>query len=99
MSDFSSAFQIALQLIGGLDAELRTIILLSLRVSACAFVIGAPLGAALAVYRFPGRGLLVVLANTLLGLPPVVVGLAVYIFCCRGRARWAPLASCLRPRL
>ena len=82
MSDFSTAFQIALQLIGGLDSELRTIILLSLRVSltgsVCAFLIGAPLGAALAVYRFPGKGMLVVIANTLLGLPPVVVGLAVH---------------------
>ena len=93
MSDFSSALQIALQLIGGLDAELQAIILLSLRVSLtgslCAFAIGAPLGAALAVYRFPGRGVLVVLANTLLGLPPVVVGLAVYILLSRS----GPLGS------
>jgi tungstate transport system permease protein len=93
MSDFSSAFQIAFQLIGGLDAELRTIILLSLRVSltgsVCAFAIGAPLGVALAVYRFPGRGMLVVIANTLLGLPPVVVGLAVYVLLSRS----GPLGS------
>jgi tungstate transport system permease protein len=91
MSDFSSAFQIAFQLIGGLDAELRTIILLSLRVSltgsVCAFAIGAPLGAALAVYRFPG--MLIVIANTLLGLPPVVVGLAVYVLLSRS----GPLGS------
>lgn len=93
MNDFSSAFRVALALIGGLDAELRSIILLSLRISlsasACAFAIGAPLGMALAIYRFPGRGLLVVLANTLLGLPPVVVGLAVYMLLSRS----GPLGS------
>jgi tungstate transport system permease protein len=87
MSDFSSAFKIALQLIVSLDFDLLAIILLSLEVSltasVCAFMIGAPLGTALAVYRFPGRGALVVLANTLLGLPPVVVGLAVYLLLSR----------------
>jgi tungstate transport system permease protein len=87
MSDFSSAFYIALQLIGRFDPELRAIILLSLQVSltgsACAFAIGAPLGTALAVYRFPGRGALVVIANALLGLPPVVVGLAAYLLLSR----------------
>lgn len=93
MNDFSSAFRVALALIGGFDAELRSIILLSLRISltasACAFAIGAPLGMALAIYRFPGRGLLVVLANTLLGLPPVVVGLGVYLLLSRS----GPLGS------
>jgi tungstate transport system permease protein len=87
MTDFSSAFQIALQLIGRFDVDLRAIILLSLQVSLtgslCAFAIGAPLGTALAVYRFPGRGVLIVVANTLLGLPPVVVGLAVYLLLSR----------------
>jgi tungstate transport system permease protein len=87
MNDFSSTFRIALLLIGGLDAELGAIIALSLRVSliasVTAFAIGAPLGMALAIYRFPARGLLVVVANTLLGLPPVVVGLAVYILLSR----------------
>ena len=93
MSDFSSAFKIALQLLGAFDFDLRAIVLLSLEVSmtasACAFVIGAPLGTALAIYRFPGRGVLVVLANTLLGLPPVVVGLAVYLLLSRS----GPLGS------
>jgi tungstate transport system permease protein len=93
MNDFSSAFQIALQLIGRFDPELRSIILLSLQVSlagsACAFAIGAPLGTALAVYRFGGRGLLVVIANTLFGLPPVVAGLAVYVLLSRS----GPLGS------
>jgi tungstate transport system permease protein len=87
MNDFSSAFQIAVALIGRFDVELREIVLLSLQVSltasACAFAIGAPLGTALAVYHFRGRGAVVVLANTLLGLPPVVVGLVVYLLLSR----------------
>jgi tungstate transport system permease protein len=93
MSDFASAFQIALALIAGFDAELGGIVALSLGVSltagVCAFAIGAPLGVALAVYRFPGRGVLVVIANTLLGLPPVVVGLTVYLLLSRS----GPLGS------
>jgi tungstate transport system permease protein len=87
MNDFTSAFQIAVALIGRFDIELREIVLLSLEVSlsasVCAFAIGAPLGMALAVYRFRGRGAVVVLANTLLGLPPVVVGLTVYLLLSR----------------
>ena len=87
MSNVSSPFQIALQLIVTFDLDLRAIILLSLQVSltasVCAFAIGAPLGTALAVYRFPGRDVLVVIANALLGLPPVVVGLAVYVLLSR----------------
>src|SRR6266853_4242653 len=93
MNDFASAFHIAVALIGRLDVELREIVLLSLQVSltasACAFAIGAPLGTALAVYRFRGRGAVVVLANTLLGLPPVVVGLTVYLLLSRS----GPLGS------
>jgi tungstate transport system permease protein len=93
MNDFTSAFEIAVALIGRLDIELREIVLLSLQVSlsasACAFAIGAPLGTALAVYRFRGRGAVVVLANTLLGLPPVVVGLTVYLLLSRS----GPLGS------
>jgi tungstate transport system permease protein len=87
MNDFTSAFFVAFRLIGGLDAELAGIIALSLKVSLaaslCAFAIGAPLGTALAVCRFRGRTLLVIAANTLLGLPPVVVGLAVYLLLSR----------------
>jgi tungstate transport system permease protein len=63
--------------------ELWQIIALSLSVSlsatAAATLVGLPLGAALAVWRFPGRGAIVVAANALLGLPPVVVGLALYL--------------------
>lgn len=65
------------------DADLWAIVLLSLRVSltavAIAALVGMPLGAALAVGRFAGRGGLIVLVNALMGLPPVVVGLAVYL--------------------
>lgn len=65
------------------DRDLIEIVVLSLRVSLSAVVlaalIGVPLGAALAVLRFPGRGALVVLVNALMGLPPVVVGLGVYL--------------------
>jgi tungstate transport system permease protein len=93
MNDFSTAFRIAFQLIVRFDPELRAIVMLSLQVSltasACAFAIGAPLGMILAVYRFPGRGLLVVIANTLLGLPPVVAGLSVYLLLSRS----GPLGS------
>jgi tungstate transport system permease protein len=63
-------------------AEFAHIIGLSLTVSfsatAIAAVVGLPCGAALAICRFPGRRLLILLANAFLGLPPVVVGLAEY---------------------
>src|SRR5690242_10007156 len=55
----------------------------SLTASLLAFAIGAPLGSALSVYRFPGRSALIVIANALLGLPPVVVGLVVYLLLSR----------------
>jgi tungstate transport system permease protein len=87
MSDLGQAFIIALRLIWTLDPELIGIVTLSLRVSlsatAIAFVIGAPVGALLAVTRFPGRNAAIVLANALLGLPPVVVGLIVYLLLSR----------------
>ena len=93
MNDFAAALRTAVDLIVGFDAGLRDIVMLSLAVSltasACAFVIGAPLGTALAIYRFRGRGVLVVVVNALLGLPPVVVGLAVYLLLSRS----GPLGS------
>ena len=65
------------------DADLWAIVLLSLKVSLSAVVIagilGMPFGAFLAVTRFKGRGALIVFLNALMGLPPVVVGLAVYL--------------------
>lgn len=73
----------ALALLFGFDAELWEIILLSLEVSlsavAFASLIGLPLGAAIALYRFPGRHAAIILLNALMGLPPVVVGLIFYL--------------------
>jgi tungstate transport system permease protein len=93
MKDFTEALYTALSLIFQFDAELRQIVFLSLAVSLtasiCAFVIGAPFGATLAVYRFRGRRALIVVANALLGLPPVVVGLVVYLLLSRS----GPLGS------
>ncbi len=87
MQDFWAAFAIALELIAGGDAALAEIVGLSLRVSlsalAIAGLVGFPLGALLAVARFPGRGALGVLVNALMGMPPVVVGLLVYMMLSR----------------
>src|SRR5438874_9898400 len=83
MRDIGHAFLTALGLIGSFDPELIGIVMLSLRVSlsaaVIAMVVGAPLGGALAVSRFRGRQAVIVLANALLGLPPVVVGLLIYL--------------------
>jgi tungstate transport system permease protein len=82
-----NAFGDGLRLILGLDAKLREIVALSLGVSlaavAIATVLALPLGAAIAVARFPGRQALIVLLNALMGLPPVVVGLVVYLLLSR----------------
>jgi tungstate transport system permease protein len=87
MNDLGRAFMLALELIWRLDPGLLDVVLLSLRVSltasVLAFVIGTPLGAALAVNRFRGRTGLIVFVNALLGLPPVVVGLFVYLMLSR----------------
>ncbi|MFK7816377.1 MAG: ABC transporter permease [Gammaproteobacteria bacterium] len=87
MNDFSQAFSKAFQLIFHLDPALLEIIGLSLRVSMTAVliasIIGLPLGAALALYKFYGRGLVVALLNAFMGLPPVVVGLVVYLMLSR----------------
>src|SRR3954471_3984912 len=65
------------------EARLWQIVLLSLQVSLSAVglatLLGLPLGAAIAVGRFPGRKSLIVLLNAMMGLPPVVVGLAIYL--------------------
>lgn len=75
------------------QAELWDIVALSLQVSlsavALATLAGLPLGAAIAVGRFPGRAAIIVLLNALMGLPPVVVGLAVYLLLSRA----GPLGS------
>lgn len=83
MSTFTEGLLEAARLIIFLDSSLVEIVILSMRVTftavAIACVIGFPVGAMLAVFRFPGRGTLIVLVNALMGLPPVVVGLAVYL--------------------
>ena len=87
MQDFSSSFGLAFNLLISFDADLMEIIGLSLRVSLIAVVIAAligfPLGASIAVIRFPGRQVVDVLLNALMGLPPVVVGLLVYMMISR----------------
>ena len=83
MQDFGTAFALAFGLISSGDADLLEIAGLSLKVSltalALACAIGLPAGAALAVSRFRGRGAVLVALNALMGLPPVVVGLVVYL--------------------
>ena len=83
MSDFGNAVLAAAHLIWTLDPELVQIVGLSLVVSvtavALAALLGLPAGAALALVRFAGRGHVIALVNALMGLPPVVVGLAVYL--------------------
>ena len=79
MEDLTSAFSAAFGLIISLDRELVEIVALSLRVSLAAVLlaalVGLPLGAVLAVTRFPGRGACNVVLSALMGLPPVVAGL------------------------
>ncbi len=83
----------AWHLLIGLDSDLLAIIGLSLRVSLSAVMLavlfGAPVGAALAIWAFPGRQVLVVVFNALMALPPVVVGLSVYLLLSRA----GPLGS------
>ncbi|MFO7853910.1 MAG: ABC transporter permease [Paracoccaceae bacterium] len=83
MAGFGDAFAQAAGLVLGLDGELMGIVALSLAVSlsatALACLVGLPLGALLAVTRFRGRGAAVAVLNALMGLPPVVVGLSVYL--------------------
>jgi tungstate transport system permease protein len=81
------ALSTAFALIAGADPALWSIVALSLAVSLSAVVlaalVGLPIGAALALFRFPGRGALVTLFNGMMGLPPVVVGLVVYLLLSR----------------
>jgi tungstate transport system permease protein len=82
-----NGFSAALTLIAGLDRELVRIIFMSLRVSGLALLVatllGLPLAALLGLKRFPGRGAIINLLNTFMGLPPVVVGLFVYLLLSR----------------
>ena len=83
----NNAFYVALSLLLNLDASLFQIVALSLQVSLLAVliaaVLGFPLGAAVALWRFPGRSVMIVVLNALMGLPPVVAGLAVYLLLSR----------------
>ena len=83
----SEALGTALRLLAEFDPKLVEIVLLSLSVSLSAVgiaaLLGFPLGAAIAVGRFPGRRTLIVFLNAFMGLPPVVVGLVVYLLLSR----------------
>ena len=93
MSDLQAAFATALTLVIHFDRNLAEIVLLSMRVSLTAVLlaslIGLPLGAILGLRRFPGHRPAIVLLNALMGLPPVVVGLVVYLLLSRS----GPLGS------
>jgi tungstate transport system permease protein len=93
MNDFTRSVTTALSLIAEADPELIGIVAMSLRVSLTASIvallIGASLGAWLAIAGFRGRQAIIVLTNALLGLPPVVVGLALYLLLSRS----GPLGS------
>jgi len=83
MQDFGQAFAEAFRRLAALDPDLVEIVALSLKVSLSAVLlaclIGLPLGAVLAVTRFPGRAILATFVAAMMGLPPVVVGLGVYL--------------------
>jgi len=83
LSEIIDGVRGAMALLVGLDPALLQILRLSLTISLsaalAAAVVGLPLGAVLATCEFPGRGLLILVANALLGLPPVVVGLGLYL--------------------
>ncbi|MEM9761650.1 MAG: ABC transporter permease [Pseudomonadota bacterium] len=87
MQDFGDAFALAFGLLAAGDPDLIEIVALSLYVSLSATLLaclmGIPIGAALAVSRFRGRGAALVFVNALMGLPPVVVGLVVYLMLSR----------------
>ncbi|HTP62103.1 MAG TPA: ABC transporter permease, partial [Burkholderiales bacterium] len=81
------ALESAVSLVFSWDRKLIEIVSLSLMVSlsavSCATLLGLPLGAAIAVGRFPGRRAAIVVLNAMMGLPPVVIGLLVYLLLSR----------------
>jgi tungstate transport system permease protein len=87
LDTFSSSFALALHLVTDFDPKLLEIVGLSLRVSLTATFlaacVGLPLGACIAVAEFPGRNVVTAVVNAFMGLPPVVVGLAVYLLLSR----------------
>lgn len=82
-----NSFWAAFELIARLDPVLIGIVVLSLQISlsavAIAAIIALPLGAALALWQFPGRSVIIVILNAFMGLPPVVAGLMVYLLLSR----------------
>ena len=89
MSGDVSALQLVLTGDPGLFAIVQLSLLVSLSAVVLAALIGVPFGALLALTRFPGRQMAVVALNALMGLPPVVVGLAVFLLLSRS----GPLGS------
>jgi tungstate transport system permease protein len=93
MSEISQGFVTAFQLLGTANNELLSIVWLSLKVSGIAVIVASilalPFGAWLALMRFPGRQSLIAILNGMMGLPPVVVGLLVYL----ALSRAGPLGS------
>ena len=87
MSEISLGFIQALSLVAALDASLVSIVLLSFQVSGVAVLVASalalPCGAWLALARFPGRQALIAALNGMMGLPPVVVGLLIYLLLSR----------------
>jgi tungstate transport system permease protein len=87
MQDFSQAFLLSFQLVFSADPDLLEIVALSMQISLSAMVVscllGLPIGALISVSRFRGRSALVITINALMGLPPVVVGLIVYLYLSR----------------
>nr|VFK14060.1 MAG: tungstate transport system permease protein [Candidatus Kentron sp. LPFa] len=93
MNDFHAALHQAFAMMLAMDSDLGEIITASLGVSlsavSLASLVGLPLGATVALAGFPGRKAIVVLLNALMGLPPVVVGLVVYL----GLSRMGPFGA------
>jgi tungstate transport system permease protein len=79
MADDASALQLLLAGDPALLAIVRLSLAVSLSAVACAALLGIPLGALIALTRFPGRGAVIVGVNAMMGLPPVMVGLALYL--------------------
>jgi tungstate transport system permease protein len=89
MPDNASALYLIMAADPALLAVVRLSLLVTLSAATIAAVIGIPLGAFIALTRFPGREAAIVALNALMGLPPVVVGLAVYLLLSRS----GPLGS------
>lgn len=83
MDYFKQAFIMAMKMLLSFDPELYGIVFLSLKISAVAVLISAviaiPVGTIISIKEFKGKSLLINIINTLMGIPPVVVGLIVYV--------------------